>query len=153
MTALYLLATNVISAIAPSKRRSKSDEELAAWMEAHDDDLRLSVVTAAEVRAGILNARRTGATAKAEILAEWWDAILAYWSARILPLDLAIAEETARLLTVARGAGASPDFEDVAIAATASVHELTVLTRNVRHFRPLGVRFIDPTISLPPDED
>lgn len=153
MTKLYLLDTNVISAVAPAKRRSRSDEELAAWMEAHGDDLRLSVITATEVRAGILNARRTGATAKAEMLAEWWDAILAYWSARILPLDLAVAEETARLLTIARAAGVNPEFEDVAIAATASAHDLTVLTRNVRHFQPLGVPFVDPTESLPRGED
>lgn len=151
MTALYLLDTNIISAVAPTRRRTESDEELAAWMETHGDDLRLSVITAAEVRAGILNARRTGATTKAEILAEWWGAILAYWSARILPLDLAIAEETARLLTVARAAGENPEFEDVAIGATASVHRLTILTRNVRHFRSLGVPFIDPTEALPAD--
>src|SRR5690606_23492028 len=100
---------------------------------------------------GILNASRTGATTKAQILAEWWAEILAYWSARILPLDLKIAGETARLLTVARAAGGSPEFEDVAIAATASVHGLTVLTRNARHFRPLGVAFIDPTERPPPE--
>lgn len=151
MTTLYLLDTNIISAVAPTKRRTESDNELAAWMEIHGDDLRLSVVTAVEVRAGILNARRTGATAKAKALTGWWNAILAYWSTRILPLDLAVAEETARLLTVARAAGENPEFEDAAIAATASVHDLTVLTRNVRHFRPLGVPFIDPTRDLPPD--
>lgn len=148
---LYLLDTNVISAVAPTKRRNRSGEELAAWVEAHGDDLRLSVITATEIRAGILNAYRAGATTKAETLAEWWNAILAYWSARILPLDLAVAEETARLLTVARAAGENPQFEDVAIAATASVHDLTVLTQNVRHFQPLGVPFIDPIRSRPPN--
>src|SRR5690606_16488519 len=112
LTTLYLLDTNVISAVAPTKRRGKSDKELAAWMEAHGDDLRLSVITAAEIRAGILNARRKGATAKARILAEWWDVVLALWSARILPFDLAVAEEAARLLTVARAAGKTPEFED-----------------------------------------
>jgi toxin FitB len=57
---------------------------------------------------------------------------------------MAGAEEAGRLLDLARAAGGNPDFEDVAIAATASVHEVTVLTRNVRPFRPLGVPFINP---------
>jgi predicted nucleic acid-binding protein len=148
---LYLLDTNVVSMIAPARRRTGSDQELAAWMEAHGDDLRLSVITHAEVRAGILEARRAGATRKADMLADWWAEILHYWQARILPLDLAVAGEAGRLLELARSAGGGPEFEDVAIAATAAVHDLTVLTRNARHFRPLGVPFLDPWERLPPD--
>jgi predicted nucleic acid-binding protein len=148
---VYLLDTNVVSAIAPTMRRTASDEELALWIEAHGDDLRLSVITHAEIRAGIMNVRRKGATRKADMLAAWWAEILHYWQARILPFDIAVAEEAARLLDVARFAGSDPGFEDIAIAATAVVHDLTVLTRNVRHFQPLGVPFIDPWKHLPPN--
>jgi predicted nucleic acid-binding protein len=148
---LYLLDTNVISAVALTKRRTASDEQLAAWIEANTDDLRLSVVSHAEVLAGIHKARRTGATRKAEALVEWWSAIRHYWRARFLPIDLQIAEEAGRLLDVARAAGGDPGFEDIAIAATATVQRLTVLTRNTRHFQPLGIDFLNPFEALPPE--
>jgi predicted nucleic acid-binding protein len=53
------------------------------------------------------------------------------------------------LSDVARAKGASPGFADLAIASTAQAHDLTLLTRNTRHFGPLGVRLIDPFRSLP----
>jgi predicted nucleic acid-binding protein len=140
----YLLDTNIVCLLAPTRRRTESDEELIAWMEAHGNELRLSVVTAAEIRDGIEKARRTGATRKAIELAECWNEVRHYWSAYILPLDLETAEEAGRLIDVARAAGIDPGFEDLTIAATASVHKLTILTRNARHFRPLGVAFVNP---------
>lgn len=60
-----------------------------------------------------------------------------------------IAEETGRMLDLARGIGQNPGFEDVAIAATAKVRGLTVLTRNARHFSPLGVSLLDLSGPLP----
>lgn len=145
----YLLDTNVVSMLAPTRKRTESDEKLVTWIEECGDDLRLSVVTAAEVRDGIEKARRTGATKKAQILEEWWGEILHYWPARIFPVDLAVAAETGRLLDVARAAGETPAFEDVTIAATASVHDLIILTRNVKHFRSFGLPIIDPFERIP----
>lgn len=146
---MYLLDTNVISLIAPSRRRTAADEEVAEWIVASTSDLFLSVITAAEVEDGIAKARRTGASRKAADLAQWWGEIRHYYASRILPLDLAAAEETGRLLDRARNAGSNPGFEDVAIAATGSVHGLTILTRNVEDFRPLGVAFLNPFDQLP----
>ena len=148
MTA-YLVDTNIVSRVAPGRRNTDEDMRLAAWIEAHGESLSLSVVTAAEILDGIAKARRTGATRKAERLAEWWQDLSHYWSSRILPIDLAVAVEIGRLLDVARAAGEAPGFEDVAIAATASVHGMIVLTANERHFRPLGVAFVNPLIELP----
>jgi predicted nucleic acid-binding protein len=52
---------------------------------------------------------------------------------------------------IGRAAGAKhPDFADVAIAATAKLRGFTILTRNARHFEPLGVPFLDPFAELPP---
>lgn len=146
---MYLLDTNVISRIAPARRRTEADESLAAWMVAHSDQLWLSVITAAEVEDGIAKAARTGATRKAADLAEWWGEIRHYYAARILPLDLAIATETGHLMDRARAAGTDPGFEDLALAATAKIQDLTLLTDNVKHFAALGVRIVNPFEALP----
>ena len=63
---MYLLDTNVISLIAPTRRRAPADEELAEWIESRSDDLWLSVVTAAEIEDGIAKAARLGAARKDE---------------------------------------------------------------------------------------
>lgn len=147
---MYLLDTNVISLIAPTRRRTAADEELAEWIESRSDDLWLSVATAAEIEDGIAKATRLGAIRKAESLAKWWDAVSHYYASRILPLDLAAAKETGRLMDKARAAGITPGFEDISIAATAKVNDLIVLTQNTKDFRPLGIEFLDPFEALPP---
>lgn len=145
----YLLDTNVISLLAPSRRRSGDAERLAAWIVDHSEALWLSVVTAAEVESGIAKAARMGAARKARDLTEWWGEVRHYYSERILPLDLETAEETGRLLDLARAAGISPGFEDLAIAATGKRHGLAVLTQNDKDFRPLGIDVVNPLAALP----
>lgn len=146
---MYLLDTNVISRIAPARRRTAADEALAPWMVARSEQLWLSVITAAEVEDGITKAERAGATRKAADLAEWWGEILHYYAARILPLDLATATETGRMMDRARAAGIDPGFEDLALAATAKIRDLILLTDNVKHFTALGVRIVNPFEALP----
>jgi predicted nucleic acid-binding protein len=146
---VYLLDTNVISHIAPARRRTATDKELAVWMVSRSDDLWLSVITATEIEHGIAKAVRTSAMRKAADLAEWWGEIRHYYAGRILPLDLATAQETGRLMDRARAKGADPGFEDVAVAATAKMNGLTVLTRNVKHFEVLSVRYHNPFEALP----
>jgi predicted nucleic acid-binding protein len=149
---VYLLDTNVVSLIAPTKLRTASDEKLAEWIDSRSDRLWLSVITAAEIESGIAKAARVGAKRKAADLAEWWGEIRHYYASRILPLDIATAQETGRLLDIARAAGVDPGFEDVAIAATGKLNGLIVLTRNVKDFSPLGVMFKDPFEALLSDK-
>jgi predicted nucleic acid-binding protein len=146
---VFLLDTNVLSHIAPARRKAEGDEELAEWMVSHSDELWLSVITAAEIEDGIAKAERMGATRKTADLAEWWGEIRHYYADRILPLDLASALETGRLMDKARAAGIDPGFEDIAIAATGKVNGLTVLTRNTKDFMALGVRYQNPFEALP----
>lgn len=146
---MYLLDTNVVSLLAPTKRRTPADEDLVAWIIERSDDLWLSVITAAEIEDGITNAKRAGATKKAAALTEWWGEIRHYYGSRILPLDLETATVTGQLMTVARAAGISPGFEDIAIAATGKQHHLIVLTDNEKDFRPLGVKFQNPFVGFP----
>lgn len=107
----------------------------------------MSVISAAEVKAGIDKAKREGATTKARQLTEWWQGVEYLYSDRLLPFDLRCAHAAGGIMDAA--CGHQPGFEDIAIAATARVHDLVVLTRNLRHFDPLGVEAIDPFSALP----
>lgn len=142
---MFLVDTNVISALAPARRAGSS--ELAEWFDRASSQLFLSVISAAEVRSGIEKAEREGATTKAQRLKEWWESIEYLYAQKLLPFDLSCAHAAGQILDDARAH--QPGFEDIAIAATAKVHSFTVLTRNMRHFEPLGVRALDPFLALP----
>ena len=142
---MFLVDTNIISAVAPSKReRNKSLED---WFERASEWLYLSVVTSAEIRGGILKAEREGATAKASALRNWWQAVEHIYGRRFLAFDLAAAAIAGAMLDRSRAYDVG--FEDIAIAATAEAHGLTVLTDNERHFLPLGVVMLNPLKALP----
>ena len=86
-----------------------------------------------------------------ERLGDWLNTLLHLYSDRILPIDLAVARRIGMLADHAREQGHDPGLADAAIAATAVERGYTVLTRNIRHFAPLGVAVIDPYVGLPPD--
>lgn len=142
---MFLLDTNVVSALAP--HNVDRHPELVAWMRRNDRLLRLSVVTASEVEAGIAKAVRTGARAKSASLRKWWAGLVELYDDRILQVDLRIAEAAGQMLDEARAH--DPGYEDILIAATARVHGMTVLTRNERHFASLGMDAVDPFVRLP----
>lgn len=142
---MFLVDTSVISALAPSKRFSSN--ELVEWLDRASPRLFLSVISAAEVRSGIAKAQRESATTKAHRLTEWWESLEYLYAEKILPFDLRCAHVAGQILDDARAH--QPGFEDIAIAATARVHNLVVLTRNLRHFDPLGVQAADPFTRLP----
>lgn len=142
---MFLVDTNVISALAPSKRPGA--DELAEWLDRASARLFLSVISAAEIRSGIAKAEREGATTKARRLSDWWESIEYLYAEKLLPFDIRCAHIAGQILDDARAH--QPGFEDIAIAATARAHGLTVLTRNLRHFEPLGVQTLDPFAALP----
>jgi hypothetical protein len=144
----YLLDTNVISAVAPTKKERPA--VLVDWLDHASDFLYLSVVTAAEIRDGIAKATREGAAKKAATLSAWWDTVEHLYGDRILPFDLRAATIAGMMMDVARGAGHAPGFGDVAIAATAEAHGLIILSRNVKHFKPICDSILNPFDTLPP---
>ena len=144
---LYLVDTNILSASAPTK--AFPQHALRDWMDRNSRGLFLSVITVAEIEDGISRSRRTGAHAKAARLADWLDTLLHLYADRVLPIDLGVARRIGSLMDRARGQGHDPGLADVAIAATAAARDYTVLTRNLRHFAPLGVQALDPHESLP----
>ena len=143
---MYLVDTNVISAGAPSRTAPPA---LIAWMDHHSTQLYVSAVTVAEIEDGIAKARREGATRKAADLDAWLETLLHLYGERILAFDIATARTAGMLSDRARGQGQAPGFADIIIAATALQHGLMILSRNLKHFEPLGVRVFDPFVSLP----
>lgn len=144
---MYLLDTNVLSMGAPGRREGAA--ALAGWLDARSDELFLSTVTVAEICDGVAKLRRSGGLVRADRLDDWLDVVLHLYGDRVLSFDIPAARLAGVLMDRARAAGQAPGFADLAIAATASVRDLAVLTRNVRHFAPLGVSAIDPFDSLP----
>ena len=147
MTRGYLLDTSVISTVAPG-RPPITDAE-AGWLRQQADRLYIPTIAIAEIEAGIRKLHRSGGTARAEHLAAWLDGLIAGYGDRILAFDADTARVAGRLADAAIAAGRHPGFADVAIAAIATARDLTLLTRNLRHFEPLGIPAADPFAALP----
>ncbi len=109
----------------------------------------MSAVTVAEIEQGISKLRRSGGVQRASLYGAWLDHIIDDFSDRILPLDTLTARLAGALSDHATTIGRHPGMADVLIAATALTHKATVVTRNVRHFAPLGVDVLDPLDSQP----
>ena len=144
---MYLVDTDVLSTAAPGRR--EHSPALVDWMDARSDALFLSAVTVAEIHHGIARLKRTGAAERAARLAEWLELVLHLYGDRVIPFDIDAARAAGTLMDKARATGQSPGFADLAIAATAASRNLTVLTRNLRHFAPLDIRAVNPFESLP----
>jgi predicted nucleic acid-binding protein len=145
--AMYLVDTNVISAASPGRPVPPA---LVEWMDDQSASLFLSVVTVAEIEEGIAKLRREGATRKSTDLSAWLETVLHLYGDRVLPFDTAVARSAGALADQARGQGRAPGFADIIIAATARHHGLVILSRNLRHFMPLGAAVHDRFVALPP---
>jgi predicted nucleic acid-binding protein len=144
---LYLVDTNIVSIGSPIWQAAPP--ALVGWMEANSAGLYLSAVTIAEIEDGIAKLRRGKAGRRAQALSAWLEALLHLYGERILPFGVREARLAGALSDAARARGRPPGFADIIIAATASAHHLILLTRNQRHFTPLGVRTINPFDGLP----
>ena len=143
---MYLVDTDIVSAGAPTK--TASTQALIAWMDQNSADLYMSAVSIAEIEAGIAKLRRQEAQRRADDLTAWLDTLLHLYAERVLPFEVRAARIAGALSDRARSLGQAPGLADVVIAATAKLRGLTILTRNARHFEPLGVPFLDPFVRL-----
>jgi predicted nucleic acid-binding protein len=136
---MYLLDTNVVSELRKI-RFGKADAGVAKWADAVDAaDLYLSVITIQELEIGVLLAERRDPPQGAIFRAWLTSHVLPAFAGRILNVDTAVAQSSARLHV--------PDprpVRDGLIAATALVHGMTVVTRNVADFEPTGVPTLNP---------
>jgi predicted nucleic acid-binding protein len=134
---MYLLDTVVLSELRKSPRRRNA--RVVSWLgNVRPDELFLSTVSVAEVERGIERQRRADAVF-ARALAEWLDVVLSSYGERVLPITTAVARRWGRLSAQIGNNGL-----DLAIAATALEHGLTVATRNVSDFAATGVTLLDP---------
>lgn len=138
----FLLDTSVVSALAPGKAPLAHD--FAVWLQRHSDRLFLPAIAVAEIQQGICKLRRQGAAERAAALTRWLDGLMAGYAERILPLDGQAARLAGEISDRAMAGGHHPGFADVAIAAIAAERDLVLLTRNTRHFAPLGIPQADP---------
>lgn len=145
MALCYLLDTNILSLLDP--RRIGQRGQLPAWLSQHGSDLALASITLTEIENGLLKLRRLGQTARASEIEALAEAIRTDFADRILPLDANVAVAIAHLAERARPMVI--ELPDLIVAATAEVHGLTVLTRNLRHMTPTGVLAIDPVETAP----
>ncbi|SDY39209.1 hypothetical protein SAMN05421644_15812 [Allochromatium warmingii] len=136
---MYLLDTNVVSELR-KVRSNKANIHVARWAsQVETDALFLSVIVLQELEFGILRVERKDVV-QGRLLRVWLEAqVLPTFNGRILAVDADVARLSARLHV--------PDprpVRDALIAATALVHELTVVTRNTQDFIPTGVRLLNP---------
>ncbi|SRR5712691_9740565 len=131
---MYLLDTNVVSEL----KKTRPHGGVLAWLRSVDDrDLHLSAVTLGEMQSGIEITREQDQAKAAEIEA-WANEVAATWN--ILPMDTAAFREWAKLMH----RRSDTLIADAMIAATARVHGLQVVTRNVRDFKEFGVGILNP---------
>lgn len=136
---MFLLDTNVVSELR-KVRSGKADPNLATWIESVDAaELYVSVITLRELELGVLSIEQKDA-AQGAMLRSWLEQhVLPEFSGRSLPIDTAVAQRCARLHVPDRRGE-----RDALIAATALVHGMSVVTRNVVDFEHTGVPLLDP---------
>ncbi len=139
---MFLVDTNVIAEMRRG-RTGRADANVIAWTDSIPAArLFLSVISVLEIEIGVLLAERRD-TAQGAALRTWLDLhVMTAFAGRILPVDTAVVRHCARLHVPDK----RPD-RDALIAATAMVHGMTVVTRNVSDFASTGVGIINPWIS------
>ena len=131
---MYLLDTNIVSEL----RKTRPHGAVVAWLNGvNDTDIHLSAVTLGEIQAGIEITREQDAL-KADAIEAWADQVAGAYN--VLSMDAA----TFRLWAKLMHRQSNTVYEDAMIAASALVHNLTVVTRNVRDFKRFLVPVFNP---------
>jgi predicted nucleic acid-binding protein len=135
----FLLDTNVVSEWV----KPRPNAGVVAWLdEADEDRLFISVITLAELRRGI---ERLEPGRRRKRLDDWLrEELPVRFEGRVLPVDPAIAETWGRLVARGEAAGRAIGAMDAFIAATASAHGLTLVTRNVEDFKDAMRAILNP---------
>jgi hypothetical protein len=131
----FLLDTNVVAEL----RKPRPKASVAAWFESVDGaQLYLSVLVVGEIEQGVTRLRRRDPR-QAAVFDAWLGTLRREFADRLLPVDEAVA-----LAWGALSAGDPLPVVDGLLAATAQVHGLTIVTRNVADFERTGVPVLDP---------
>ena len=132
----FLIDTNVISEL---RRGERCDRHVAAWYASVEPGgLYLSVLVTGEIRRGIERAQRRDPV-RAAIFERWLADLGVAFTGRILPVDRAVADEWGRLSAIR-----TIPVIDALLAATARVHGMTLVTRNIADVTGLGAAVLNP---------
>ena len=136
---MYVLDTNVVSELRKGRTRH-ANEHVLAWADSVDaSHLFISSITVMELELGVLSIERRD-TSQGAVLRSWLEQhVLPEFSGRTLAIDTAVAQRCARLHVPDRR-----NERDALIAATALVHGMAVVTRNVTDFEQTGVTLLNP---------
>ena len=136
---MFVLDTNVVSELRKI-RLGRADKNVAQWADSVDSsDLYVSAITVQELEIGVLLVERRDPSQGAIFRTWFQDHVLPAFAGRILSVDTAVAQRSAALHV--------PDprpFRDSLIAATARVHGMVIVTRNVADFQSSGVSILNP---------
>jgi hypothetical protein len=140
---MFILDTNVVSELRKI-RLGKADEHVAKWADSvNTSDLYLSVITIQELEIGVLLVERRDPLQGAMLRSWLNNHVLPAFPNRILPIDTVVARRSAQLHVP------NPQpIRDGLIAATALVHGMTVVTRNVDDFKSTGVQLLNPWMNI-----
>jgi len=133
----YLVDANVLS----EATKPKPNPKVLEWLIANESEIAIDPITLGEIRFGIDVLPRGK---RRQSLEHWFDEGIARINCLAFEADTAI--RWAQLLAKLRSSGTSMPLKDSLIAATALLHELTVATRNIRHFKAAGVKVVDPFV-------
>ena len=139
---IYLLDTSVVSELRKAGD-SRADKNVTAWAKnLSTQSLYISTITLMELEIGVRSMERKD-KAQGAILRRWLDDhVIPFFSGRIIPVDEAVALQSARLHVPYR-----KSKRDALIAATALVHGMIVATRNVADFNNTGAKILNPWTS------
>jgi len=134
---VFLLDTNVVSEL---RRGRRGNPGVVAWLAGITvTDLFISALVLGELRKGIAMSRRRHDYAQAENLEAWLRSLMQLFSDRILPVDAEIADAWGEMYAIR-----NVPIVDGLLAATAKVHNLTLVTRNISHVQGLGADLLNP---------
>ena len=133
---MFLIDTNIISEI---RKGGRCNPKVAAWFrEVRDEEIFLSVLVVGEIRQGIERLRPRNAR-QAHALEQWLEELLESFGDRVLPVDESTAQRWGRI----NARDTFPVIDSI-LAATAGVHGLTLVTRNIKDVEKSGVRCLNP---------
>jgi toxin FitB len=133
---MFLVDTNTISEL---RRGSKADLGVRTFLKERENELFLPVQAIGELSFGIENLKRKGDLPQAQLLQQWLDSILEMFEERVLSFDRPCALTWGRLRS-----GNDQNLIDKQIAAIALIYDLTIVTRNTRHYDGTGARAVNP---------
>jgi len=136
---MYLVDTNAISEL---RKGDKADPGVRAFLKAKEDELFLPVQAIGELSFGVESLKQKHDLPQAALVQQWLDSVLDAFEGRILSFDQACAMTWGKLRS-----GSDQNLIDKQIAAIALIFDLTIVTRNTRHYDGTGARVVNPFLA------